>query len=74
MVKGEHLPTVYATIRINYSNNNLNIKIEHAYIHFANKILEFKNNGINMIKGRTACLAEDINLAAADHSQKYPFR
>ena len=56
--------------RINYTNDNLNIKIEHAYIHFANKILEFESNGINMIKEKkTTCLAGDNFLAAEDHSR-----
>ena len=43
---------------------------KHAYIQFANKILDFKSNGINMIKGRTsACLAGDHLLAAEGHTQ-----
>ena len=42
---------------------------KHVYIFFANKILDFKSNGINMIKGRTsACLAGDTQNAAEDHS------
>ena len=56
--------------RISYLySTKLTLTQKHAYIQFANKILNFKSNGINMIKGRTsACLAGSF-LAVEDHSK-----